>query len=707
MHTINIPGYEPIDFPDSMSDDEIESAVSRLLSNGEIMPLDNNQGAVKNPSGLQNFLSGAANNPVTNFAIGAGDQFSNAFRNVANLFVPESMPQFKAPLAKFGEGDAYDYGKVAGDIGAFASMGGAGGAALKAAESLPYLGKLAAGLGGAVPGGAGVPLAESGATNVSMALGGPQGVIRRALGSAGYGASQSPEDRLQGAEEMGAASLASDALLGGLGKFLPHKQFAGHYSPEQLMENLRLTQGTETGLGNVVGSPRLQRTLENWLEKTPLSGAEDASASVAHDLNTKANVIMKDLSHGIPENQVSSEIGNYLNHAFERQKTIKNQLYKVPQERAAELGYKVHTSGLGKEASKYLDEIDKKNILELFPQERDLIKRAINIKEGLLPKKKSSFFKMMDRDKENLLDLETANTLKSTLNNQAQLYLSSNNPMDIKKGGIISGFARALGNDINKSLGIFSKYGGHPEIKRDFLAANKNYAENYSGFLDKDVYKFLGGRESPEEVVSTFIKTGVGSDKSDQVKKLMKVLPKKAQDLVKYSYLSRAIENGKLDPSKMKTLFGKQKLGPNQMEALFNRPGEAKKMYDFMELAKLNSGPLNRMLNPNTGQKGSDKILPFLVGNLAQYLASIIGGGPLSMAAGIGSVLGGGSILTKALTSEKVREKLVKTIIDDKKRGGMIRPNVRRAQKGLTVSLGRLGAEDYERKKEEAKNKFR
>jgi hypothetical protein len=707
MPIIDMPGYFPneVEFPDDMSREEIESHIRNAISSGQIKPVNQEQ-SKQSSNRFQDFIQTAADSPVTNFAIGAGDQFSNAFRNVANMLVPESMSQFKSPLVKFGEGDAYDYGKVAGDIGAFGAMSLAGGNALKAAESLPYLGKLAAGLGGAVPGGAGVPLSASGASPISMALGGPQGVARRVLGAGLYGASQSPDDRLQGAEEMGVSSLAADALLGGAGKLLPHKQFSGTYTPEQLIENLRLTEGTETGLGNIVGSPRLQRTLQNWLEKIPFSGAEDVSASVAQGLNTQANTMMRNLSHGIPEKSISSEIGDYLKNAFKEQKNIKNILYRVPQERAAELGYKVHTGTLGREASKYLDEIEKKNILELFPEERDLIKRAINLKEGLLPKKKTGFFKMLDRENENLLDLGEANILKSTLNEEARKYLASNNPMDMKKGGILSEFAKSLNKDINKSLNVFSKYGGHPEIKRDFLAANKNYAENYSGFLDKDVYKFLGGNKSPEEVVSTFIKTGIGSDKSDQIAKLMKVLPKKGQDLIKYSYLSRAIENGKLDPSKMATLLGKNKLGPNQMSVLFNRPGEAQQMYDFMELSKLNSGPLNRMINPNTGQKASDKLAPFLGGGLATSIATALGGGPLGIAVGAGSVLGGANLLTKALTNEKVREKMIKAIIEDKKRGGAIRPNVRRAQKGLTVSLGQLAGDDYEQKKEEFKDRL-
>lgn len=687
MPIIDMPGYSPseVEFPDHMSQEEIQLHIKNSISNGQI----------KKSNGLQDFLQSAANSPVTNFALGAGDQFSNAFRNVANMVVPESMQQFKSPLIQTGEGDAYDYGKVAGDIGAFATMGMAGGNALKAAEALPYLGRLASGLGGAVPGGAGVPLSATGADALSMALGGSQGVARRALGAGLYGASQSPEDRTQGAAEMGGASLATDALLGGVGRLLPHKMFAGRMAPEELLENLRLTKGTETGLGNVIQSPRLQRTLENSLAKIPFSGAEDASANIAHDLNTQAKVILNDLSHGVPEKGISAEIGESLKNAFKEQRNIKNKLYKVPQERAAELGYKVHAGSLGKEASQYLDEIDKKNILDLFPKERDLIKRAINLKEGLIPKKKSGFFKMLDRDNENLLDLDQANTLKSTLNEEAQKYLASNNPIDIKKGGILSGFAKALNKDINKSLDVFSKYGGHPEIKRDFLAANKNYAENYAGFLDKDVYKFLGGKQSPEEVVSTFVKTGLNSDKSDQIKKLMKVLPKKAQDLVKYSYLSRALENGKLDPSKMKTLLGKNKLGPNQMEALFNRPGESQKMYDFMELAKLNSGPLNRMINPNTGQRNLDPIAPFLGGSLATSIASMIGG-PLGVAVGAGTVLGGANLMTKGLTNEKIREKLVKAIISDKKRGGAIRPNVRKAHSGITVTLGdALDKKDY------------
>jgi hypothetical protein len=702
MQIIDLPGHFPseIEFPDDMSSDEIQSHIKNAVSSGQIKRVDNSNSPdgvyhQNKMSGLQSFLQSAADSPVTNFALGAGDKFSNSFRNIANMFVPESVPQLKSPLVNTGHGDAYDYGKIAGDIGAFGLSGIAGGGALRAAESIPYLGKLAAGLGGAVPGGAGVPLSAAGADGISMALGGAQGVARRGLGAGLYGASQSPDDRMQGAAEMGGASLAADALLGGAGRLLPHKMFAGRVPAEELIENLRLTKGTETGIGNVIQSPALQRMLENNLPKIPFSGAQDASANVAHDLNTQAKVILNDLSHGVPEKNISSEIGDSLHKVFKEQTAIKNKLYEEPEKKAEELGYKIFAGSLGKTAKKYLDEIESKNILDLFPEERSLIKRAANLKEGLMPKSKVGLFTMLDREKENVLGLKEANMLKGKLSSEAKQYFASGDPTSRRKGQILSEFSKALKNDINTSLDVFSKYGGHPEIKEKYMAAEKNYAQNFSKFLDKDIYKFLGGGKSPEEIVSSFIKTGISSDKSDQVRKLMNVLPEKTQDLVKYSYLSRALENGKVDPSKLKTLFGKNKLGPNQMDALFNRPGESQKMYDFMELSKLNSSPLNRMLNPNTGQKATDSLTPFLGGSIATTIASLIGG-PAGVAAGAGTVLGGARGLTNLLTNEKMREKLVKAIIADKQRGGAIRPNVRRAHKGITVTIGdALDEDDY------------
>jgi hypothetical protein len=143
-------------------------------------------------SGIQKL---AESTPVQN-VLGAGDALHNDISNALNFFL-----RTKIPAVKSGEGLAYNLGNVGGHVAGFLGGGEALEGARAAAEGLPLAGKAAQALAG----------------------GGKAGVARRALGSALYGAAESPDDRTQGALISGALSPAFDALgsLGSLPKHLP------------------------------------------------------------------------------------------------------------------------------------------------------------------------------------------------------------------------------------------------------------------------------------------------------------------------------------------------------------------------------------------------------------------------------------------------------------------------------------------------------
>ena len=118
--------------------------------------------------------SGYSPDPVTSSVFGATDALHNQAANVANI-----MPGVNIPMAHHGEGTAYNIGDFVGN-----AMGYTGaGEALGGIKALGFLGSS--------------PMA---------------GVARRVLGSAAYGATQSPGERTTGALEGGALGSLAEAI---------------------------------------------------------------------------------------------------------------------------------------------------------------------------------------------------------------------------------------------------------------------------------------------------------------------------------------------------------------------------------------------------------------------------------------------------------------------------------------------------------------
>lgn len=213
-------------FPDDASLDEINNA----LQNNHESSFQTNKG--------NNLLSTAANNPITNSILGAGDALRNQISNTLNL-----APGINIDSAKSGQGTAYNLGNIAGNIGGF--VGGGEGAELArgASESLPYLGKAASYLGKQ-----GLP--ES---------------LKRILGSSAFGAATSnPEERGEGGLIGGGLQAGFEAIPGIGSTF---KYFEPKGLSEQIANNMsKVGLNLEDVLGSVTG--KIKNSYENVREKS-------------------------------------------------------------------------------------------------------------------------------------------------------------------------------------------------------------------------------------------------------------------------------------------------------------------------------------------------------------------------------------------------------------------------------------------------------
>jgi len=222
---------------------------------------------------------------------------------------------------------------------------------------------------------------------------------------------------------------------------------------------------------------------------------------------------------------------------------------------------------------------------------------------------------------------------------------------------IFGDLSRALKGDIVGSM----EKDGHGELLKNYQKAEENYANNYAPFLDPQVYKFIRGPASSDNLIQNFIKTGPASDQAELLSKLTEKLPADKRDLVGHAFLKRALdENGELNPLKLRQLLNPKVIGPRQFKALFS-PEMQKRLRDYSSLVGKNAESFSIMNNPATGAR-LQSLIPLGLFSAGNALAGPIGG--LASAVGIPYAA---RKAANALTSETVRNKVVNRLINRSK----------------------------------------
>ncbi len=450
--------------------------------------------------------------------------------------------------------------------------------------------------------------------------------------------------------------------VGGLGQAmrLPSKLLGGQIPREELVKNLVAAKGTETNLGAVTESPLLKGLYENIMPNVLGSGTNASMARTSQSITKKADDILgKYLGNNSPY-EIEDKLGEALMKAYKDQSAIKNSLYKNAEYLADKSGLNLNLEGFNQTAKKYSNIINDQNFLKFEPEAKTLLGRLSNFEKK--PIDKSA---ILDKSGNSIetprpTTLTEANMLAGKLGSLAKKYGASSAQEDRYSAGVLGNLSKSLKNDIHGSIGE----SGNKDLKKAFSVAENNYKNNFSQFLDKDIYKFINGKKSAEDLVSSFIKTGVNSDKGHLVGKLMNKLDPDAQNLARYTYLSRAIKgaegNREAVPQALKNLWSDNKLGIKQKRALFPNKEDRIELDNFSKLVEMNPKALNRMHNPPTGHA----LLSSIPMGMAGY-AGALGHGGIAGAVG-GLALGAAASKTadKILTSESVRKKLVESILN-------------------------------------------
>lgn len=659
-HIVELPDNNQVEFPDNYTPEQITGALQKQFPsyfpqmNGSI-PGQQDNGSI--PS---------------QFAKGVGQGLENTGIGILDL-----LPKVNIKQANWApDTTASKVGEFGGDMASFFVPGiGIEAGTAKAVSAIP---KIANALKFAVRGLDKKPVLNAIA---QLSKGAGQGALS--------GAILNPEDQKTGAIEGAALGAVPVAIGKGFNALRPSNLFKSALSPEELLANLRATEGTKTSLGEVIGNPFLKRQFENVLPKVPFSGANEAMNETASHITEKGNSIVDKLLGSNNPQTYESDINDALKQVYKEHVNTKNALYQESNDIADKAKLKLALPSFAKNAKAYSDALKNTNILKTEPEARNLLSRLENYENPVKQKSPSpqeinyknklnemaKEYGQSSNEEDKMLaehlskeassigeypkkypTLKEANILKGKFGEMARKYGESPNMEDRNMASVFSKLSNSLKNDINSSI----KASGNPELAEAYNLAETNYAENFSPFLDKDIHKFANGRVDPEMIIQHFIKTGRQTDRSNLMAKLIDKLPEDKKNLVGYGYLKRAVnEKGNVDPSKLAELLSKKNLGERQFNKLFSDPAIQSELRDYTNLTSKNSEALNLMKNPPTGQRLTDYF------PLASAAAGYSAAGPVgAIAGGFGvPLLAKGAV--NALTSSEIRKRLVHKMIQN------------------------------------------
>ncbi len=476
-----------------------------------------------------------------------------------------------------------------------------------------------------------------------------------------YGASQYVEpgqDRMSNSLEGGLYGGVGQGIIKGLPKLLQAgknaispsaasvaKQASQHLPEAELLARQAATRGTSTPIGDVIGSADLKKAFENRIVPSTLSGGSEKLASLEGQIADKTSKIVDGIGTQYFGKDTDELLKNTLTSAYKTQQKAKTNLYDTVNKIADKEKFDLRLKGFGEKARDSMDVLQDSIVTKLNPKLKSTLNKISTAEHGV----------------SGATSLKDAQMLASTLSEEAQKFRASPLPADRRVSGLFGDLAKTLREDIKSEVSDF----GSKELKESLYRANQNYAKNFSGFLDKNVYKLLSEGKDADGIIKQIMGSGKNLDKASNIKKIQNLLPEKDRNLLGYGLISKAFnENGMLDPRKVSGVLNN--IGDRQLKALFPDQQVHKQLIDLKKLYSLNPEALNRMFNPKTGARNVE------TGNIVKNL---IGGGLGS--ATIGSLpsagLAGANILrnrhlVNKFTDEAFRDAVIKEITKGSKK---------------------------------------
>lgn len=471
----------------------------------------------------------------------------------------------------------------------------------------------------------------------------------------GYAAyTDNPQDRLMhGLKTAGIGAALNTGIGTGLHaiKRAPANALRGTLSEENLLGNLEAARGTNANLGQVIQNPGLNEFYENVVSKVPGSGAAKATQETARHMERVADEIASQLKPGeIPE-------------GLTEQQALHHKLYEGLMSRVKEAGEKyknvndmaiqtnanhVPLSNEYARAKAILEEAKTKPRTEKAI-EGALKKELQNIVKGQQP---ATFIEAHHRRSD---WLKAARDIPYTENKKApQIY---------------NELAEAVRMDMDKA----AEASGSNALKNSYNQARNYWVENvlpYQTAADRKIFQrepsLPGQQVRFDEAVSEALADKIitktkGRDYSGKLKHFTQLLDDQGRALLRSHHFKNAIgENGQINPTELIKSF--DALGPKQKAELFyDKPEIMGSIVALKKMKEVNPTAFNTMFNPPTGQKALSWGWMAAWWSASKSLAPVFG--PVApVVAGLGLSIGSRAA-KKVLTSEKVREGLIKQML--------------------------------------------
>lgn len=428
---------------------------------------------------------------------------------------------------------------------------------------------------------------------------------------------------------------------GALNQARPAVMFRGTLPIEELEANLRAAEGTNTPLPNIIGSPSLKQIFENMSAKVPGGGGDQVLGRIGQQVENRANQLLEEVGGHLGPADRNAQLKTTLENAYEQQRTLKNRLYEPVNELAESEGFELNLPTFRQRATQQLNQIEESPLLIYDADFRNSYNRLVGIERG-------------SQGAPSIL--ETNMTADRLHNEGTRLVNRSDNATDRAIGNLYIDLANRARNDIRSEM----QTRGSSQLTQAYNEATRNYRENYSQFLDKDVYKLTRPDIEAETIINDIIRPGKRGDKYSRIEKIQNVLPENQRNILGNAWLRNALDKeGTLNAKAFARLIND--LGPRQFEALFPDPGYRQRLLDYGRLRGMNEKALSRLANPATGQSLAT---PAYIGAQATSATNaLMAGNPLMF---LGSVIGpqvGARALNYLMTSPEFRESMIQRMM--------------------------------------------
>lgn len=655
-HEIELPDGSIAEFPDSMSDAEIEKILAKefpskgqpkqqpttilqdVQSDIAAIPGALLKGARDLPGELKKAGKFAYQHPLQALAdvplgavegtIGLLDIPQRLSKYLAEKGVPgaktaaENLPLFdeKALSKALGMGEEQEGEGMFRGAGRFIP----GGAIVRGGKALGVLNKAAK----EIPITAGIEAAGRGKDPISGAM---MGEIT----------ARSPEMAADAGTMLG-EKMARRSM--GMEKPSPiaSKMFETPLSNEELKKAMQTAEGTETNLGRVLQNPALSEFYENLLNPVPGAGVKGALMRDRAKVVGQTNDLMEKFLKGQSPKNIEKSLTDALKQAYKDAQTEKRTNFAARNKLADELGVKVGQDQLQARAKEWLQEIS---------QDKDLARK-------------------MPKDVMDDLKWHAGVNIPKSLNN-ANIYRGvlreAGNKHYLDGNHYVSNIYADLKEAANEDMETAIARSDSPELKDLHDKANKYYADNIAPFDEPEITKFIRKGGDPDMILNTFLKIGRTTDRANALEKLMNKLPDNMKGLVPYAYYKRAIKDGKLNPAGVYTLY--KNLGNRQREVLHADKNLLKEMDTLAQRINQNPKASDVMFNPKTGYSLASHAG---LGGLGMLISGIGGG-----ASGAGMATLSAWLSAKGLRSPAIRKRLINRIIKERTEGtGGVAPDV-------------------------------